>query len=129
MMVEKQTIPYLNALIRASYILGEQLPCSIEGCHATSSLKSVFFRRKVAWQPLIELHSWAWSILKATSRATKWGIICFCSLCLPSQILFKGKKPKGWAKINAIQCISHSKCQNRPRSSRMPRLHHHDPIQ
>ena len=39
-----------------------------------------FFIRKVAWQPLIELHSCAWHILMPTSRAKSWGIICLFSL-------------------------------------------------
>ena len=80
MMVEKQTIPHLNALIRDSNVLGEQSCCSTRGCHATSPLKSVLFRRKVLWQLLIELHSCTWHILEPTSRATKWDIICLRSL-------------------------------------------------
>ena len=80
MMVEKQTIPHLNALIRDSNVLGEQSCCSTRGCHATSPLKRVLFRRKVLWQPLIELYSCTWNILEPTSRATKWDIICLCSL-------------------------------------------------
>ena len=48
MMVERQTIPHMNALLSASKILGEQLSSFFRGCHATSSLKSVFFTRKVA---------------------------------------------------------------------------------
>ena len=44
MMVEKQTIPLVNALIHYSNILGEPQPCcAIRGCHATSFLKSVFY--------------------------------------------------------------------------------------
>ena len=53
---------------------------SFRGCHATSPLKSVFFTRKVAWQPLIELHNWDWHLLTPISRAKKWGIICLCNL-------------------------------------------------
>ena len=48
MMVERQTIPHMNALLDGSKILGEQLSSSFRGCHTTSSLKSVFFTRKVA---------------------------------------------------------------------------------
>ena len=48
MMVERQTISHMNALLGGSKILGEQLSSSFRGCHATSSLKSVFFTRKVA---------------------------------------------------------------------------------
>ena len=80
MIVERQTIPHLNAQVGVYQKLEEQLSCSIRGCHTAPSLKSIFFRRKVAWQPLMELHSWAWDILKPTSRATKWSIICFYSL-------------------------------------------------
>ena len=47
MMVERQTIPHMNALFGASKILGEQLSSSFRGCHATSYLKSAFFTRKV----------------------------------------------------------------------------------
>ena len=43
MMVVRQTIPYMNALLGNSKIVGEQLSSSFRGCHATSSLKSVFF--------------------------------------------------------------------------------------
>ena len=79
-MAEKQTVPHLNALMCGSKIQREQ-PCrSVRGCHATSPLKSVLFRRKVVWQPLIELYCCTWHILEPTSRATKWGIICFPSL-------------------------------------------------
>ena len=42
--------------------------------------KTCVFTRKVAWQPLIKQHSWAWHILMPTSRAKRWGIICLCSL-------------------------------------------------
>ena len=48
MMVERQTIPHMNALLSGPKILGEQLSSSFRGCHATSSLKSVIFTRKVA---------------------------------------------------------------------------------
>ena len=78
MIVERQTISHLNALVDGSKIL-EQICSSFRGCHTTSPLKSVFFTRKVAWQLLIELHSWAWHILTPTSRAKKWGIICLRS--------------------------------------------------
>ena len=80
MIVERQTIPHLNALVDGSKMSGEELCSSFRGCQATSPLKSVFFTRKVAWQPLIKLHGWAWHILMPTSRAKKWGIICLCSL-------------------------------------------------
>ena len=79
MIVERQTIPHLNALVGGTKILEEQICSSFRGCHATSPLKSVFFTRKVEWQLLIELHSWAWHILRPTSRAKRWGIICLCS--------------------------------------------------
>ena len=79
-MIERQTIPHLNALIDGSKILGEQLSSSFRGCHTTSSLKIVFFTRKVVWSSLIKLHSCSWHILMLTSRAKKWGIICLCSL-------------------------------------------------
>ena len=69
MIVERHTIPHLNALVGGTKILEEQLCSSFRGCHATSPLKSVFFTRKVAWQSLIEVHSWAWDILTQTSRA------------------------------------------------------------
>ena len=48
LMIERQTIPHMNALLSASKILGEQLSSSFRGCHAFSSLESVFFTRKVA---------------------------------------------------------------------------------
>ena len=80
MIEEKQTVPYLNALMCGFKIQREQ-PCrSVRGCHTTSPLKSVLFRRKVVWQPLIELYCCTWHILEPTSRAAKWGIICFPSL-------------------------------------------------
>ena len=80
MMVERQTIPHSNALVDGLQILGEQLCSFLRGCHATSSLKSVFFTRKVAWSSLIELHGCSWNILKPTSKAKKWGIICLSSI-------------------------------------------------
>ena len=80
MIVERQIIPQLNALVNGIKIVEEQLCTSFWGCHATSPLKSVFFTRKVAWQSLIELQSWALDIISPTSRAKKWDIICFCSL-------------------------------------------------
>ena len=79
-MVERQTIPHMNALLSSTKILGEQLSSFFGGCHATSSLDSVFFTRKVAWSSLIELHSSSWHILAPTSRAFKWGIICLSSI-------------------------------------------------
>ena len=79
-MVEIQAIPHLNALVDGFKILEEQIRSSFRGCHATSPLKVCFFTRKVSWQPLIELHSWAWHILTPTSRAKNLGIICLCSL-------------------------------------------------
>ena len=79
MMIKRQTIPHMNALLIGTKILGEQLSSFFRGCHATSSLESVFFTRKVAWSSLIELHSCSWHILTPTSRAKKWGIICLCS--------------------------------------------------
>ena len=79
MIVERQTIPHLNALVGDSKIIREQLSCSIRGCHATTSLKSVFFRRNVAWSSLIELHGCSLEILEPTFRGLKWGIICLSS--------------------------------------------------
>ena len=69
----------MNALVGGSKILG-QLCCSFRGCHATSSSKSVFFTRKVAWSSLIKLHGCSWDILKTISRTFKWGIICLSSI-------------------------------------------------
>ena len=40
----------------------EQLSSFFRGFHATSSLQSVFFTRKVVWWSLIELQSWYWHI-------------------------------------------------------------------
>ena len=48
MIVERHTIPHLNALVGGTKILEEQFYSSIKGCHATSPLESVFFTRKVA---------------------------------------------------------------------------------
>ena len=48
MMVERQTILHMNTLLNGIKILGEQLSSYLRGCHATSSLESVFFTRKVA---------------------------------------------------------------------------------
>ena len=56
-MVERQTISHMNALLGGTKMLGEQLSSFLRGCHATSSLKSAFFTREVAWSSLIELHS------------------------------------------------------------------------
>ena len=44
--VERQTIPHMNALLSNSKILEEELSSSFRGCHTTSSLKSVFFTKK-----------------------------------------------------------------------------------
>ena len=96
MIVERQTIPQLNVLLGGTKILEEQLWSLFRGCHATSPLKSVFFTRKVAWQSLIEVHSWAWDILTPTSRAKKWGIICSCSSSGSHLNCLKSKKWK-WA--------------------------------
>ena len=46
--LERQTIPHLNALVGETKIVEEQLCSSFRGCHATSSLRNVFFTRKVA---------------------------------------------------------------------------------
>ena len=96
MIVERQTIPHLNALVGGTKILEEQLWSSFRGCHATAPLNSVFFTRKVAWQSLIEVHSWAWDILTPTSRAKKWGIICSCSSSGSHSNCLQSKKWK-WA--------------------------------
>ena len=80
MMIERQIIHHMNALLGGFKILGEQHSSYFRGCHPTSSLKSIFFTRKVAWSSLIELRSWAWDILSLTSRAKKWSIICLRSL-------------------------------------------------
>ena len=96
MIVKRQTIPQLNALVSGSKILEEQSCSCFRDCHATSPLKSVFFTRKVAWQSLIEVHSWAWDILTPTSRAKKWGIICSCSSSGSHLNCLKSKKWK-WA--------------------------------
>ena len=98
MTVERQTIPHLNALVSGSKILEEQPCSSFRGCHATSSLKSVFFTRKVAWLSLIELHGCSWDILEPTSRDLKWVIICFSSItCSLSNLLFtKYSNPSVW---------------------------------
>ena len=79
MIVERHTIPHLNALVGGTKILEEELCSSFRGCQATFPLKSVFFTRKVAWQSLIEVHSWALDILTPTARAKKWGNIYSCS--------------------------------------------------
>ena len=98
MMVERQTIPHLNALVDGSKILGEQLCSFLRGCHATSSLKSVFFTRKVAWLSLIELHGCSWDVLEPTSRPLKWGIICFSSISgsLSYSLFTKYSNPLVW---------------------------------
>ena len=80
MIVERQTISHINALLSSSKILGEQLSSSFRGSHATSSLNSVFFTRKVVWLSLIKLQSCSLHILTLTSRAFKWGIICLSSI-------------------------------------------------
>jgi len=43
MVVQRQTTPHLNVLVGKSKMLEEQIRSSFRGCHATSSLKSVFF--------------------------------------------------------------------------------------
>ena len=48
MIVERQTVPHLNALVGGSKILEEQICSSFRGCPATSPLKSVFLTIKVA---------------------------------------------------------------------------------
>ena len=48
MIVERQILSHLNALVDGSKILEEQICSSFKGCHATSPLKKVFFTRKVA---------------------------------------------------------------------------------
>jgi len=48
MIIERQTIPHMNALLGGIKILGEQLSSFFRGCHTTPSLESVFFTRKVA---------------------------------------------------------------------------------
>ena len=87
-MVERQTIPHMNALLNSSKILGKQLSSSFRGCHATFSLKSVFFTRKVAWSSLIELHGCSWDIFEPTSRPLKWGTICLCSISYSLKFTF-----------------------------------------
>ena len=80
--VERLTIPHLNSLINGIKTLGEQLCCYIRGRHTTSSLKSVFFSRKVVWQPLIELQSSASDVLQPTAWdlfGEQLIIICLCS--------------------------------------------------
>ena len=42
MIIERQIIPHSIALVGGSKGIGEQLCTSFWGCHATSSLKSVF---------------------------------------------------------------------------------------
>ena len=80
MMVKRQTIPHLSALVGGFKILRDQLCSSLRGWHATSHLKIVFFTRKVAWLSLTELHGCSWDILKPTSRCLKWGIIYLSSI-------------------------------------------------
>ena len=95
MMVERQTIPHLNALVVGSKILGGLLCIFFRGCHTTSSLKSVFFTRKVAWSSLIKLHGCSWDILEPTSRPLKWVIICLSSISgsLSNQLFTKYSNP------------------------------------
>ena len=76
MMIERQTIPHMNALLRGTKILGEQLSSFFRGCHATPSLKSVFFTRKDAWSSLTKLHGYSWEIMEPTFKAFKWVDIC-----------------------------------------------------
>ena len=94
--LHKQMIPHFLALDVGVKICQAQLCSSIRGCHTTSPLKSVFFTRKVAWQHLIKLHSWAWDILTPTSRAKKWGIIFLCTSSGSHSNLLQSQKWK-WA--------------------------------
>ena len=117
MMVERQTIPHLNAPFDGSKILGEQLCSFLRGCHTTSSLKSVFFTRKVAWSSLIKLHGCSWNILKPTSRAFKWSIICLSSISgSHSNPLFtKYSNPADeyiWASVYHIHHFDHEVHEN-----------------
>ena len=96
---ERQTILHLNALVGGSKILEEQLSSSFRGCHTTSPLKSVFFTRKVAWQPLIELQSWAWDILCPTSRANYEVSLDYVAQVVLTQIYYKAKNGN-WCLIN-----------------------------
>ena len=48
MIIERQTIPYIIALLGGTKILGEQLSSFFRSCHATSSLENAFFTRRVA---------------------------------------------------------------------------------
>ena len=78
--LQKQMIPHFLALDVGVKLCQAQLCSFFMGCHATFLLKKILFKEEVAWQPLIEVHSWHSDILKPTSRATKWSIICFCTL-------------------------------------------------
>ena len=51
-----------------------------------SSLKSIFFRRKVVWQPLIEQESCSSSIFYPSTRAFKWGIFCLSTVITSQDI-------------------------------------------
>ena len=63
-MVERQTVPHMNAPVGGSKILREQLSSLFMGCHTTSSLKNVLITRKVLGLSLIKLHSCFWQILE-----------------------------------------------------------------
>ena len=75
--------------------LEEQICSSFRSCHATSPLKSVFFTRKVAWQPLIKVHSWAWDILTPTSKAKNEVSFVYVAQVVLTQIYFKAKSGNG----------------------------------
>ena len=53
MIVARQTIPHLNALVNGSKILKEQLSCSIRGCHATSSLQWIRYSSANNWCKIV----------------------------------------------------------------------------
>ena len=98
MVVEWQTIPHLNALVNRSQILGQQLCSLLRGCQTTSSLKCVFFKRKVAWSSLIRLHDYSWDILEPTSRELKWGIFWLSRISgsLSNPLFTKYSNPLVW---------------------------------
>ena len=92
--------------------LEEQLSCFTRGSHATSSLKSVLFTRKVAWQNIIELYSCSWDIIKPLTRASKWGIICSCGSSGSHSNLLQSKKWKWVYHPSLIKArANQSKCQ------------------
>ena len=112
MIVERQTISHLNALVGGSKILEEQICSSFRGCHATSLLKSVFFTRKVVWQPLIKVHNWAWDISTPTSRAkNEVSFVCVAQVVL-TLIYFKAKSENGRIINYDIECTSHKVVPN-----------------